>query len=204
MSLTNIQLIRTYCLKVLLLNFILTESPTEMLTSFITEPGGPIIMEENCTKELVWKLVDCDWEVRVVTDSFKLYPNLLPDHVPIKLNTDYNVTETCEDDHKVVHFSIVFNENVLNTSIEYVACKIFRSNSPVVIESRVNFTNNIPSPSTSNTETDMHTTTEPKSSSCTTAILATTTGSACNLSMHFMTLTIGLIVANLLTFMWIS
>ena len=176
-----------------------------MLTSFITEPEGPVFMEENCIKELVWKLVDCDWEVRVVTDSFKLHPiNLLPKQVPIRNNTDYNVTETCENDRLIVHFSIVFNENVLNTSIEYVACKIFRSNSPVVIESRVNFTNNIPSPSTSNTETDMHTTTEPKSSSCTTAILATTTGSACNLSMHFMTLTIGLIVANLLTFMWIS
>ena len=39
-----------------------------MLTSFITEPEGPVFMEENCTKELVWKLVDCDWEVRVVTD----------------------------------------------------------------------------------------------------------------------------------------
>ena len=161
-------------------------------------------MEENCTKKLVWKLVDCDWVVRVVTDSFILYYNPHPELVPIKNHTDYNVTETCKNDRKVVNFSIVFNENVLNTSIEYVVCKIYRSNSTSnIIESRVNFTNSMPSLSTFNTETDMYTTTEPKSSSYATARMATTTGSACNLSTHFITLTIGLIIANLLSFVWI-
>ena len=168
-----------------------------MLPSFITEPEGPILMEENSTKELVWKLVDCDWQVRVLSDSFRLHPNLLPLTIPIKMNTDYNVTETCVDNRKVVRFSIVFNENVLNTSIEYVACKIFRTSPPDVIESRVNFTYSIPSPSTFNTETDTYTTTEPKSSSYTTAKMPTTTGSAYNLSTHFIILTIGLIVTNL-------
>ena len=179
-----------------------------MLIWFITEPEGPILMKENCTKELVWKLVDChdDWQVRIVTDSFQLHPIMNPKLVPIKNNTDYKVTEKCEDNHLTVRLSIIFNENVLNTSIEYVVCKIFRTNFPSdVIESRVNFTSSIPSPSTFNTETNMYTTTEPKSSSYTTAknLMAITTGSACNLSTHFITLTIGLIVANLLSFMWI-
>ena len=177
-----------------------------MLASFITEPEGPVFMEENSTKELIWKLVDCDWQVRVLSDSFRLHPNLLPLTVPIKMNTDYNVTETCVDDRKVVRFSIVFNENVLNTSIEYVVCKIFRTDSPnnmVKKSQRVNFTNSMPLLSTFNTETDTYTTTERKSSSYTTAKMATTTGSACNLSTHFITLTIGLIVANLLSFVWI-
>ena len=156
MSLTNIHLlICTYRLKVLLLNFILTESPTEMHIWFITEPEGPILMEENNTTELVWKLVDCDWAVRIVTDSFRLHPIVNNEPVPIKMNTDYNVTETCEDDRKVVRLSIIFNENVLNASIKYVACKIFRINSPSnIIESRVNFTNSMPSPLIFNTETD--------------------------------------------------
>ena len=185
---------------------ILTESPTEMLASFITEPEDPILMKENCTEDLVWKLVDCDWVVRIVTDSFKLHPIVNNEPVPIEMNTDYSVTENCEDNHKVVNFSIVFNENVLNTSIEYVVCKIFRTNSPSnIIESRVNFTNSMPPPLTFNTETDMYTTTEPKSSSYATAknLMATTTGSACNLSTHLITLTIALIVANLLSFVWI-
>ena len=175
-----------------------------MLASFITEPEGPILMEENCTEKLVWKLVDCDWIVRIVTDSFKLHPIVKNEPVPIEMNADYSVTENCEDNHKVVNFSIVFNENVLNTSIEYIACKIYRSNSPSnITESRVNFTNSMPSTSTFNTETDMYTTTEPKSSSYTTAKMAITTGSACNLSTHFIALSIGLIVANLLSFVWI-
>ena len=177
-----------------------------MLTSFITEPEGPILMEENCTKELVWKLVDChnDWQVRIITDSFQLHPIMNHESVPIEMNTDYNVTEKCEDDHKVVCLSIMFNENVLNKSIEYVACKIYRTNSPLdLTESRVNFTNNIPSPLIFNAETDMYATTELKSSSYTTAKMPTTTGSACNLSTHFISLTIGLIVANLLSFVWI-
>ena len=177
-----------------------------MLASFITEPEGPVFMEENSTKELVWELVDCDWQVRVLSDSFRLHPNLLPLTIPIKMNTDYNVTEICVDDRKVVRFSIVFNEHVLNTSIEYVVCKIFRTDSPNMVKKsqRVNFTNSMPSLSTFNTETDTYTTTEPKSSSYTTAKMPTTTGSACNLSTHFITLTIGLIIANLvLSFVWI-
>ena len=183
---------------------ILTESPTEMLASFISVPEDPILMKENCTEDLVWKLVDCDWVVRIVTDSFKLHPIVNNEPVPIEMNTDYSVTENCEDDHKIVNFSIIFNENVLNTSIEYIVCKIFRTNLPLdVKESRVNFTSSIPSSSTFNSETDMYTTTEPKSSSYNTAKMATTTGSACYLSTHFITLTIGLIIANLFSFVWI-
>jgi hypothetical protein len=170
-----------------------------MLTSFIAEPESPVFVEENYTKVLIWKLVDCDWQVRVVTDSFQLHPEpLIP--LPIKINIDYNVTETCQDDHQVVHFSIVFNENVLSKSIEYVACKIFRNNAPTqIIDSRVNFTNNIPISSTFNTETTTSMTTiESRSSSCTGAAIATMTGSAFNLSVHLITIILGLIVANLL------
>jgi hypothetical protein len=176
-----------------------------MLTSFITEPESPVIVEENCTKELVWRLVDChDWQVRVVTDSFQLHPILSPGQAPIKIDIDYNVTETCKDDRKIVHFSIIFNENVLNENIEYVACKIYRSSDtpPILIESRVNFTNNMPFSSESTIDTETTTTTESRSSSYTGATMATTTGSAYNLSIHFMTITLGLIVANFFSFLW--
>jgi hypothetical protein len=177
-----------------------------MLKSFIAEPESPVFVEENCTEELIWELMDCDWTVNVVTDSFILHPNQIPELVPIKIDIDYNVTETCQDDRKIVHFSIVFNENVLSKSIEYVVCKIYRSSDipPILIESRVNFTNNniLPFSSESTSDAETTTTTEPRSSSCTGAIMATTTGSAYNLSIHFMTITLGLIVANFFSFLW--
>jgi hypothetical protein len=177
-----------------------------MLTSFIAEPESPVFVEENCIKELVWKLVDChDWQVRIVTDSFQLHPiPLISIPVPIKINTDYNVTETCKDDRKIVHLSIVFNENVLNKSIEYVVCKIFRSNdvSPIPIESRVNFINNMSFSAESTSDAETTTTTEPRNSSCTGATIATMTGSAYNLSIYFMTMTLGLIVASFFSSLW--
>ena len=171
-----------------------TEAPTQRITSFIAEPESPVIINENFTEELIWKIVDCDWEVRVVTENYTLHPNPIPRLVPIKKLTDYNVTETCVDDRKIVHLSITFNENVLNNNIGYITCKIFRSDDlDSIITSSVNFAN-----------TETATTNEPNSSSSITSSTGMTTGSSgCNLSAHFKTLTLGIIITKSVL-SWIS
>ena len=176
-----------------------TETTAEMPSPFIAETS-PIFVEENSSRELVWKIINCDWQVRVVIENYTLYPNLIPEQVPIKRITDYNVTETCEEDHTIVNFSIFFNENVLENSIDYVVCKIYRSNKVgLIFESRINFTSSMPFSSTTNTEaTD---TTDQNAKSSANILIETTvatTGSGCRLSVQFVTLNLGLIVAYIL------
>ena len=168
-----------------------------MLTSFIDEPQSPIFIEENATEALVWKFVDCKphWHVRIVTENHLLYPNLIHGQAPIKINTDYNVTQTCIHDHKIINFSITFNKNVLENDIEYVTCKVVRSDDPtIIIPSRVNFTTTPISAATTMTEPD---------STSSTVITVTMIGSGCSISVHFMILNLGLIVA-ISVFLWIS
>ena len=179
-----------------------TEAPTQRITSFIAEPESPVIINENFTEDLIWKIMDCEWEVRVVTENYTLHPNTIPRLVPIKKLTDYNVTETCINDRKIVHFSITFNENVLKNNIGYVTCKVFRSDDlDSIITSCVNFAT-MPLFSMANTETA--TTSEPNSSSSITTSTGMTTGSSgCNLLAHFKTLTLGLII-TMSVLSWIS
>ena len=166
--------------------------PTDMLQPFIAEPESPIFVEDNSRRELVWKIIDCDWQVRVVIENYMLYPNQMPEQVPIKNITDYNATKTCdhEEDHIIVNFSILFNENVLDNNIEYVACKIYRTN-----DISSNFTSEVLFSSTINTETT--TMAKAGSSSNTARTTTVTTGSGCKLSLHLITLSLGLIVSSL-------
>ena len=178
-----------------------------MLQPFIAEPESPVFVKENSTKELVWKIINCtsNWQVRVVMENYTLYPNLTPEQVPIKMITDYNVIETCVEDRIIVNISIFFNENVLDNNIEYVACKIYRSdNTALQFESPVNFTSEVPSSSTINTETNTTAKVESSLIITTTIIATTTTGSGCKLSLHLITLSLGLIVSCLASFTWIT
>ena len=182
-----------------------TETTTEMPSPFVAETS-PIFVEENSSRELVWKIINCDWQVRVVIENYTLYPNLIPEQVPIKRITDYNVTETCEEDHTIVNFSIFFNENVLENSIDYVVCKIYRSNKVgLIFESRINFTSSMPFSSTTDTEatdtTDQNAKIPRGSANILIETTVATTGSGYRLSVQFMTLNLGLIVANILS--WI-
>ena len=165
-------------------------------------PESPVIINENFTEELIWKIVDCDWEVRVVTENYTLHPNPIPRLVPIKKHTDYNVTEACVDDRKIIQLSIMFNENVLESNIGYVTCKVFRSDDrDSLTSSTVNFATMPPS-SMANTETA--TSNEPTNSSSITTSTGMTTGSSgCNLSAHFKTLTLGIIITRSVL-SWIS
>ena len=131
--------------------------------------------------------------MRVVTENYMLYPNLIPKRVPIKMITDYNInlTETCVKNHIIVNLLIFFNENVLDNNIEYVACKIYRSNNTVtslIIESRVNFISGVPFSSIINTDTT--TTMDEVKTTLNIARIttATTTGSGCKMSLHLITL----------------
>ena len=114
-----------------------------MASPFITEPSSPVFAQENVTKKLVWEIESCGWEVRIVTEKYTLYPNIDPTRVPIKTNTDYNVSITpevhlCKESvvNTNVSLSIAFKKDVLET-VEYVICKVFR-NDDVMYKSRVN------------------------------------------------------------------
>ena len=183
--------------------FFLFSPPTVMLQPFIAEPESPVFVEENSMKHLVWKIIDCNWQVRVVIENYILYPNLIPKQVPIKNITDYNATKTCEEDRIIVKFSISFNENVLDNNIEYVACKIYRTNNIAVInESRVNFTSHLEVLSSSTINTDATTIMDKMESNSNIARASTamTTGSGYKPSLHLVTLTLGLIVSYLASF----
>ena len=115
-----------------------------MASPFIIEPSNTVVAQENATKSLVWVIESCGWEVRIVTENYTLYPNINPRRVPIKLNTDYNVSVTpevhlCEDSamNTNISLSIVFNSNVLGY-VEYLICKVY-STYDVRYRSRVNF-----------------------------------------------------------------
>ena len=103
------------------------------------------------------------------------------------------------EDHIIVNLSIFFNENVIdNNNIKYVAFKIYRSNNTsLIIESRVNFTSEVLFSSTINTDTT--TTTDEAETTLNIARIttATTTGSGCKMSLHLITLSLGLIVSSL-------
>ena len=118
-----------------------------MPSPFITEPESPIYVEENSMRKLVWEIIDCNWEMRVITEEYILYPIIAPElQSPIKMITDYNVTVTCVEDHKLLlNISISFNENVLENSIKFIVCRIFKINGlELKFESRVNFTTDVP------------------------------------------------------------
>ena len=115
-----------------------------MARPFIIEPSNTLVTQENATKSLVWVIESCGWEVRIVTENYTLYPNIDPERVPIKPNTDYNVSVTpevhlCEDSamNTNVSLSINFNSNVLRY-VEYLICKVY-STYDVRYRSRVNF-----------------------------------------------------------------
>ena len=215
MSLTRVIELCTYSnkysCKIFNFSYIHTETstPTEMPSPFIDEldESPTVFAEEDSTKELVWKIIDCNWQVRVITENYTLYPNLIPELVPIKIIADYNVTAKCVENHIIVNFSISFNENVLDNNIEYVSCKIYRSNNAAsIIERRVNFTSSTPLPLTINTDATDTTVQDVESSTIIHMIpvTVTITGSGCRLSVHFMTLNLALILANFLSFQWIS
>ena len=116
-----------------------------MARPFITEPSNTLYIntQENVTKSLVWVIESCGWEVRVVTENYTLYPNIDPKRVPIKFNTDYNVSVTpevhlCEDSaiNTNVSLSINFNTKVLRY-VEYLICKVYSTYG--TYRSRVNF-----------------------------------------------------------------
>ena len=133
--------------------------------------------------------------MRIVTENYTLYPNLLPGQVPIKMNADYNVTETCKDQHKFVRLSITFNTNVLE-NLEYVICKVFNESDNTVMypPSRVDITQTFTSEPTTMTIHD----------SSSTASMETMTASGCSLSLHLASLVVGIIVhANSVTVSWI-
>ena len=191
------------------LSFFFFSPPTEILQPFIAKPESPVFVEENSTKELVWKIINCtsNWQVRVVMENYTLYPNLTPEQVPIKMITDYNVTvnESCVEDLIIVNISIFFNQNVLDNNFKYVACKIYRSdNTELKFESPVNFTSEVPPSSTINTETNTIAEVESSSIIATTITTTTTTGSGCKLTLHLITLSLGLIVSCLASIMWIT
>ena len=104
-----------------------------MASPFIIEPSNTLVTRENATKSLVWVIESCVWEVRIVTENYTLYPIFDPKRVPIKLNTDYNVSvapevHLCEDSamNTNVSLSINFNSNVLGY-VEYLICKVYNS-----------------------------------------------------------------------------
>ena len=155
-----------------------------MTSPFITEPPSPVFAPENSTKEFVWEIENCSWEVRIVTEEYTLYPNIDPIRVPIKGNTDYNVSITpkllCETSvmNTNVSLSITFSKNVLEY-IEYFICKVFM-NDGMMYKSRVNLTITTPPPTETMTLmsnkimlTDSVSTVE------------TTTNSGCQLPVHF-------------------
>ena len=122
-----------------------------MASPFITEPSSPVFAQENATNKFVWVIESCGWEVRVITEKYTLYPNIDPTRVPIKINTDYNVSITpevylCKEStiNINVSLSITFKKNVLEY-VEYVICKVFR-NDEMMYKSRVNLIATAPPP----------------------------------------------------------
>ena len=184
-----------------------SEAPTQQsisnMTVYIDVPKSTVFVTENATEMFIWRIVDCDhdWLVRIVTDTYQLYPNLLPG--PIKINDDYYVEETCKNESKIVNLSIIFNENVLN-NLKYVECKIFRgSNDVTKYPSRVNFTTISRNGSLSLTfNSEPTTSTTSDSGPRSTTLMETTAGSGCRLSVHFVALVLLSFASSALS--WIS
>ena len=91
------------------------------------------------------------WRVRVATEQYTLYPNQLPEDVPIAQVSEYNVTissdsAACIDN---VTISLLLTENVLQ-HVPYVVC-IIRTGSGATSESLRSDRVNINAPSTSST-----------------------------------------------------
>ena len=118
-----------------------------MATPFISEPMSPALAQENSTMEFIWEIENCDWETRILTEEYTLYPNIDPTQVPIKNNTDYNVSITCNESamNMYVTFSITYNRNLLQHNIEYIICRVFMNmDIETKYESRVNITISAP------------------------------------------------------------
>ena len=123
-----------------------------MATPFILEPLSPVLAQENSTMEFIWEIENCGWETRILTEEYTLYPIIDPTQVPIKENTDYNVSITPEPEvckeramNMSVTFSITYNRNLLQHNIEYIICKVFMTmDSETMYESRVNITISAP------------------------------------------------------------
>ena len=116
-----------------------------MATPFISEPLSPVLAQENSTIEFIWEIKNCGWETRILTEEYTLYPNIdiVPTQVPIKNNTDYNVSITCKESamSMYVTLSITYNRNLLQHNIEYIICKVFMSmDDEKNYKSRVNIT----------------------------------------------------------------
>ena len=176
-----------------------------MASPFITEPSSPVFAQENATKKFVWVIENCSWEVRVVTEKYTLYPNIDPTRVPIKTNTDYNVSITpevylCEEStiNTSVSLSITFKKNVLQY-VEYVICKVFR-NDEMMYKSRVNLIATAPPPAETTMTAETMTTeilmteeetvtltsvTDSKKLSMPTEVVDTATDSGYSQSIHF-------------------
>ena len=114
-----------------------------MANPFIIEPSSTEIVQENATKRFVWEIEGCGWEVRIITEKYTLYPNIDPTQVPIKVDTDYNVSVTpdsysCKEStvNTSVSLSITFSLNVMEY-FNYFTCKVFRNNEKMY-RSRVN------------------------------------------------------------------
>ena len=169
-----------------LLAFIVPGAPQQMLTnsSFIMEPQSEVYAKENTTAEFVWKIMNCNcsWQVRIVTEEYTLYPNWLPDQVPIKEHTDYNVTQVCDEEHINVTLSVIFNVKVLEY-VEYFICKVFIENNyrETMQMSRVNLISVVPGTSSA-AETTVNSesmTTTLGTNNVSLYTIETTTGSGC-------------------------
>lgn len=118
-----------------------------MATPFILVPQNPVLAQENSTMEFTWEIENCGWETRILTEEYTLYPIFDPTQAPIKNNTDYNVSITCEESamNMYVTLSITYNRNLLQHNIEYIICKVFMTmDSETMYESRVNITISAP------------------------------------------------------------
>ena len=183
--------------------FILPGAPQQILTyPFITEPSSPVYAKENTTMEFKWKIKNCTWQVRIVTEEFTLHPNWLPGQVPLKNHTDYNVSKACEEEHITVTLSVTFNVKVLE-HVEYFICKVFIENNDETMQmSRVNLTTVAPE-----RQTDSETTVYLESTTTTldpgNVSLEATTGSGFRLCGHFSALLLCLFITNL-ALSWMS
>ena len=143
--------------------------------AFITEPPNPVFTLENSTIQFVWEIDNCNWEVRIITEEYTLYPNIDPIRVPIKSNTNYNVSISCKLCKMSVmktnvSLSITFTKNVLEY-IKYIICKVFM-NDEMMYKSQVNLTTTAPSTPEIKTRAE-------------TAMTSRSTNSGCQLSVHF-------------------
>ena len=103
------------------------------------------------------------WTAEITTEIYTLFPNQFPDYVPVKQNTDYNVSSDllpCVfDAHHVtslrVTFTMVLNENTLE-NVPHIYCAMSRIDESLAekrcVSTRLNTTSVIGSTPPSPTE----------------------------------------------------